>query len=234
MTFDIRQEIFDGDGEYLEEQAIDYIDQLLDLFDASPEGQALAKEEPEASWTALILDYTFGYVGVELPEIDADSLREVLFELIPEKVVTEPQSAPDIVHEARAFWTFLKREFGLSNADSCLALFNQPDTIEQLRARLANPAYFGMSKSIMMEGMRRGFDMGTQEGMQKWFMIHNQEAAARMKNAPPAPTQLPGLPAGQDMNFLDTLALSKGRAKVDKKKKSKRKMAEASRKKNRR
>ncbi|MHB8626103.1 MAG: hypothetical protein ACYDBJ_04405 [Aggregatilineales bacterium] len=233
MTFDIRQDIFNEDGD-LEEQADDYINQVLTLFDTSPEGQALATQGLETSWTAMILNYAFGYVGVELPEMDAGTLEEILFELIPEKVVMQPSSAPDIVTEARAFWTFLKREFGLPNADSCLALLNQQDIIEQLRTSLANPAHYGMSKSIIMEGMRRGFDIGTKEGMEKWFLIHNQEAAARMKNAPPSLTQFPGLPAGRDLNFWGSSALSKGRPKVDKKKKSKRKMEKASRKRNRR
>lgn len=234
MTFDIRQDIFDEYGEYLEEQAANYINQVLALFDASPEGQALTTQGLETSWTAMILEYAFGYVGVELPEMDAGTLEEILFELIPEKIVTEPSRASDIVTEARAFWTFLKREFGLSNADSCLALLNQPDIIEQVRTSLANPAHYGMSKSFIMEGMRRGFEVGTQEGMQKWLMIHNQEAAARMKNTPPSTAQFPGLPASHDLNFWDTLPLSKGRPKVDKKKKSKRKMEKSSRKKNRR
>ena len=235
MPFDIRQTIFDEDGEYLDEQADAYIDQLLAVFEASPEGQALAKDGLEAFWIALILDYAFGYVGVELSEMDAGALEEVLFELIPKKVVTPPDSAPDIVTQARAFWSFLKREFGLSTADSCLALLNRPRTIEQLRARLANPAYYGMSKSISMEGMRRGFDMGTQQGMEAWFKVYNQEAAARIQNnAPPPPTWFPGLPTGQDLNFPDTLARSTARPKLDKKKKSKRKMEKTSRKRNRR
>lgn len=44
MPFDIRQDIFDEDGEYLEAQADDYLDQVLTLFDASPEGQALGTQ----------------------------------------------------------------------------------------------------------------------------------------------------------------------------------------------
>jgi hypothetical protein len=134
------------------------------------------------------------------------------------------------VAESRAFWDFVKREFNLSNANSCLKLLNQPNIIEDLRASLDNPAQYGMSKSIIMEGMRRGFDTSTQEGLEQWLMIHNQEAMARMKNAPPSSTWLPGLPASLD---LDTLAVSRDRPKADKKKKSKRKMEKASRKKNR-
>jgi hypothetical protein len=87
-----------------------------------------------------------------------------------------------------------------------------------------------MSKSIIMEGMRRGFDTSTQEGLEKWLLIHNQEAMARMKNTLPSSTWLPGLPPSLD---LDTSVVSRERAKADRKKKSKRKMAKASRKKNR-
>ncbi len=41
MAFDIRQPVFNEDGDYLEEAAFDYRKQLMDLFAASPEGQAL-------------------------------------------------------------------------------------------------------------------------------------------------------------------------------------------------
>ncbi len=234
MTFDVHQDIFNADGEYLEKQGDSYINQLIALFDTSPEGHALVTQGVELGWTSMILDYAFRYLAVGLPELTQHALEEILFELIPQKVVTEPSSAPDIVLESRAFWSFLKREFSLSSADSCLKLLNHPAIVEQLRANLANPDLWGMSKSVVMEGMRRGFDMGTQEGMQQWFTIHNQEAAARMKNAPPSPPLFPRLFADQDLGFGDTLALPKGRSHVDKKKKSKRKMEKASRKKNRR
>ena len=230
MTFQIRQDVFDEDGNYLEEQGNAYRDQLLALFDASPEGQALVTQGIEPGWTSMILDYAFSYLGVGVPEMDDGALEEILFQLIPEKVVTEPSSAPAIVTESRAFWDFVKREFGLSNADSCLELLNQPGIIEDLRASLDNPAQYGMSKSIIMEGMRRGFDMSTQEGMEKWLLIHNQEAMAGLKNTPPSAPWLPGLPLSQDLN---TSVVSRNRAKADKKKKSKRKMEKASRKKNR-
>ena len=230
MAFQIWQDVFDEYGEYLEEQGIAYTDQLLALFDASPEGQALVTQGIEPGWTSMILDYAFRYLGVGVPEIDDRALKEILFQLIPEKVITEPSSAAAIVTESRAFWDFVKREFGLANADSCLKLLNQPNIIEDLRASLDDPAQYGMSKSIIMEGVRRGFDTSTQEGLEEWLMIHNQEAMARIKNAPPSSTWLSGLPPSLD---LDTSVVSRGRPKADKKKKSKRKMEKASRKKNR-
>jgi hypothetical protein len=233
MTFDIHQMIFNEYGEYLEEQGNDYINQVVALFDASPEGQALVTQGIESGWTSMILDYGFRYLGVAVPDMGGDVLREILFGLIPEKVVTEPSSAPEIVTESRAFWNFVKREFELSNADNCLELLNRRGIIEDLRMSLDNPAQYGMSKSIIMEGMRRGFDVSTKEGMEQWFIIYNQEAAARMKNAPPSPTRFSG-PPGQDWDYLDASVTSRGRPKIDKKKKSKRKMEKASRKKNRR
>src|SRR5829696_6851982 len=110
MTFHIGQDIFDDHGNYLEEQVTAYVDQLLALFDASPEGQALVTQGIEPRWTSMILDYAFRHLGAGVPEIDADALEEILFQLIPEKVVAEPSSAPAIVAESRAFWNFVKRE----------------------------------------------------------------------------------------------------------------------------
>ena len=41
--------------------------------------------------------------------MDDGALEEILLQLIPEKVVTEPSSAPAIVTKSRAFWDFVKR-----------------------------------------------------------------------------------------------------------------------------
>lgn len=44
MAFNIRQQVFDSDGMPLEKKARQYQDQLVQLFEQSPEGQALWDE----------------------------------------------------------------------------------------------------------------------------------------------------------------------------------------------
>ena len=53
MTFNIHQQVFDRDGMPLEKKASQYQDQLLQLFEQSPEGQALRDEGIEAGWAKI-------------------------------------------------------------------------------------------------------------------------------------------------------------------------------------
>ena len=61
MAFDIRQPVFNEDGNYLEEAAFDYREQLMDLFAASPEGQALLDQGDDLGWANMMLDYGITY-----------------------------------------------------------------------------------------------------------------------------------------------------------------------------
>ena len=57
MTFNIHQQVFDRDGLPLEKKASQYQDQLLQLFEQSPEGQALRDEGIEAGWASMLIDF---------------------------------------------------------------------------------------------------------------------------------------------------------------------------------
>jgi len=48
-------------GNYLEEAAFDYREQLMDLFAASPEGQALLDQGDDLGWANMMLDYGITY-----------------------------------------------------------------------------------------------------------------------------------------------------------------------------
>jgi len=190
MPFDIHQRVFDDEtGEYLEEEAQQYQNQLVRLFKASPEGQQLGDEAIEASWTVPFLEFAMQYVGVTPPQMSAASLREILFELFPRKVSTESEAAPEIIRELRLFWTFLQREFHLENAAECLKVLNS-QAERRLQKELANPANYGMAKSIVMMGAQRGFNMTTEKGIEEWIKTYNAEREA----SPGSPFSPPGFP----------------------------------------
>jgi hypothetical protein len=79
MTFDIRQRIFDDDGEPLEPEAQAYHDQLLELFEQLPEAQELSNEGIEGGWMTMILDLGRNYLGVTPPQMTVGDLREILY-----------------------------------------------------------------------------------------------------------------------------------------------------------
>ena len=185
--FDIRQRVFDRDGAYLEEAGQQYREHLMDRFVASPEGQALLQQQGEEAggWAETFVDLGIDYLQVTPPGIRREHQAEILFELFPRKVSVEPGRGQEIVQELRAFWAFLKREFGLVNAGARLRELTDA-TAGELDRELANPANFGLAKGFVMGGLARGFDVATPAGMQAWAEAYNASLAAGAADPPTA------------------------------------------------
>lgn len=220
MAFDIYQRVFDEDGEHDEEEDLRYRDEIMSRFSASPEGQEVAaKIGGFPGWADAFMDYGMGYLGVTPPEMTPDMVEEILFDIFPRKVSAMPGAGEEIILELRAFWAFLQREFQLPNAGAALQML-QSVTGDDLEQEMQNPANFGMAKSFFMLGQQSGFDMMTQEGLDAFTEVFN---ASRIGALPSLP--LPG---------PSPVAPSEPRAKrTTKKAVTRRKMAQASRRKNR-
>ena len=176
MAFNIHQKVFDRDGMALEKKASQYQDQLMQLFEQSPEGQALRDEGIEAGWANMMIDFGIHYLSVTPPQMAPHHLREILFDLFPRKVSASADEAPEIIRELQAFWQFLQREFHLENAAACLSVLNDR-AARELQRKMSDPASFGIAKSFVMMGMQRGFDMGSEEGINEWMATYNAEIA---------------------------------------------------------
>ena len=200
MTFNIHQQVFDRDGMPLEKKASQYQDQLLQLFEQSPEGQTLREEGIEAGWASMLIDFGMHYLSVTPPKMTPRDLREILFELFPRKVSAPADEAPEIIRELQAFWQFLQREFQLENAAACLGILNDR-AARELQRKMSDPATFGIAKSFVMMGMERGFDLSTEEGINEWMATYNAEIATGA--APRIP--LPGERSEQAQQFREKL-----------------------------
>lgn len=188
MGFDIHQSLTNRNGEISSEKGAQYREELVDLFTQSSEYQELVGEDDEfGDWPTMMMDYAMDYVGTTIPEMNAGELREVLFELIPEKVTTLPESATEIVRELQYFWKFLQREFHLQNADMLLRLLNEPNTVDILQRELADARNYGMAKTIAMTAIKDGVDLTDQDAMDKWIAAYNGKLAKRA----PAPSRSP-------------------------------------------
>ncbi|GAC1348582.1 MAG: hypothetical protein NVS3B14_10650 [Ktedonobacteraceae bacterium] len=200
MAFDIYQKVFDRDGLPLEKKAGPYLDQLMELFVQSPEGQKLLSEGIEPGWSSMLMDFGMNYLGVTPPGMSPDGLREILFDLVPRKVSTSADDAEEIVRELQAFWSFLHHEFHLENATACLKVLDDR-AVRELKKKLSNPANFGIAKSFMMMGMERGFDLSSEEGINRWMATYNAELAAGTG----LPIPLPGERSENAQQFHDRL-----------------------------
>src|SRR5438067_1727373 len=121
--FDICQSIHHSSGELDEDKAQKYTQHLIEEFAESPEAQPLIERSGGVGgWVDMMFHYYFHYVGGPLERMTIRDLQEVLFELFPRKVSTEPDSAPEIIAEVRAFWQFLQRQYQLPSAPGMVAL----------------------------------------------------------------------------------------------------------------
>jgi hypothetical protein len=173
MEFNIHQNIFDNYDGYSEEVE-QYHDQLVALFNASPEAKILEDEGIAANWTSMLLEYELSYLTITPPQMTERFLQELLLEIVPRKISTPPENAPEIIREMQLFWTFLGREFHLKNAADCLKVLNEKMALEMQR-EMSNPANFGMAKSFVMAGMERGIDMTNKEEVDQWMNTYNAE-----------------------------------------------------------
>jgi hypothetical protein len=211
MTLNINQQVFNRNGMLLEKKARQYQDQLIQLFEQSPEGQALWNEGIEPAWASMLTDFGINYLSVTPPQMSPDDMRTILFDLFPRKVSAPADEAPDIIRELQAFWQFLQREFHLENAAACLNALDEK-TARKLKKEMGDPANFGIAKSFVTMGMQRGFDMSTEEGLNEWMAIYNAEIAAGTEPRIP----LPGERNENAQQFHDRLQPGTARGKQKK------------------
>jgi hypothetical protein len=182
---DIHYRIYGEDGERDEDAYNAYVESIWRAFVQAPEGQQTLKADPRCGqWTDIFLRYYFDYIGSSAADITAQDIREVLFELFPQKVSVAPDKAPEIIRELRAFGAFLGREFGLPQAGA-IQTFLDDGAILKLKNLLADPRNYGMAKSFFMTGQQTGFDMTTEEGCGAFQAVYNASLASRA--APAAP-----------------------------------------------
>ncbi len=199
--FNIHQKIERHD-EIDEELANRYTDGLMEEFANSEEAKPIIEAEGSVGYANWMMDYAINYIGSTPPEMTRPDFDEVVFDLFPRKVSTPPETAPVIIAELRAFWTFLRRQYNLKNADAILASLKEA-SVEKLRSRLADPRYYGMAKSFMMSGMQAGFDMTTQEGLDAYMRVYNSGLMSGLPTPGPAIQHLDDFDEDDEVDDLD-------------------------------
>lgn len=189
--FDLMADLFElGMQEEVDSDArAELEDELLARFEDSPEAQSLA----EVGFAPLLMDYAADYFNATIATLDAHELREILFSIVPRKVSIEAAAASGTIAELRAFYAFLKREFGLKQADACLRELGS-DAVKKLAAALSNKSNFGMAKSLFMGGAEAGFDMSSKQGIEAWMQ---QVSSKPLPDSFPLPLGVPVRPVGK-------------------------------------
>ena len=125
VPFDIHDRLVDDEG-YVDEDAVErYQRELLRLFRASPEARALRQQSIRLEWAELMLEFALNDLDLTLPRVDDDDLLTILLEYFPGKTLMDVEDIGAVLVELRAFWEFVKREYRLRNARTCLRVLNR-------------------------------------------------------------------------------------------------------------
>ena len=129
--------------------------QLEKNYQASPEARAI---NSAASISSLIMSFSFSYLNCTVATLCPGQLEEILYEIIPRKVMMPASEAPAMIEDARAFFSYLKRNYQSERADSCLRVLSD-DAAAKMAEAMNNPNLFGMGKSILSEGTGSTFNL---------------------------------------------------------------------------
>ena len=184
MTFDIHR-IDDLDymsDENAEEEFNDYCDELVGLFFDSPEGKKHREQFPdEADWTSMFMNYGFRYLGYSVPTMDEGAVDELLTDILPQKVsLRKREEALDAIPELIAFWSFVKREYNLENADSILE-YLRSSSPDRFADDMMDPGKASMAKSFFMSGQSAGFDMTDMKQSHQYMALYNANLLSQME-----------------------------------------------------
>ncbi len=159
--------------------------ELVHRFVASPEAKALSGIE----CCHFMMDAADSQFGATIATLSAAQLGEIVFHTIPEKVRVLASAAAWIIEDLRAFYSYLKREFRLEQADACLGVLGGAAP-QKLSAALSDPSKFCLAKSLLTAGREAGFDIETDAGAEAWIRVLD----ARLLTGE-APASLLGAPA---------------------------------------
>ncbi len=178
MEFDFRQELIE-EGEIDEAAASSYAEELSQRFAESPEGAALAgRGVVPGDYLDMFLDYALRYIGVSPAEMDTSDIRETL-NVMAEKVTARPEDFDRAIPELEGFCDFVGRAFAFEKAAAWKHAIQ--DYAPEFRRAIRDPRRWGMAKSMMMEGLSRGYDLSTEEGINRWFRTKQSEQIAAIE-----------------------------------------------------
>jgi hypothetical protein len=178
--------IFKPGNEVDDEAKQAYFKRANDTFSKSSEARQAIERYGSLGWFESLLGFGLDYLGEIVDSMTVRSLQEFVRDYVPRKVSAKPEAAKAIVGELRLFWQYLDRVYKLPEANAIVQWLGTGGLVDELKAKMSNPANFGMAKSIVMMGMDAGYDMGSQEGMDTLMADFNRGLVGR--GSAPFPT----------------------------------------------
>jgi hypothetical protein len=147
------------EGEALDDRADEILDGLAVRVSGDPD---------VLDWAEMLSRQAIDYHRTLLHELAPDQLDDVLFGVIPRRVMAEATDAPAIIAALRAYLAYAAQRPEPGHAAPLLAGL-PADATQRLARRLADPRLFGQAKTLMTAGARAGFDMTSNEGIERFL-----------------------------------------------------------------
>jgi hypothetical protein len=185
MTFDIYQldNLSYDDVEPLLEG---YIKNIIDQFVESETGQAHIKNYPEGGyWVGMFIEIGYNYGEKTLPTMTQRDVKVLMQQTLPRKVfLMNPKQAADAIPELVAFWGFLQNDYKLRHAGPIRKYLRSIQS--KFPGWMCDDSRGGFAKQFAMQGMSAGFDMTSQEGLEAFKDLYNQQ----LTQQPPTPSRI--------------------------------------------
>lgn len=177
----------------------------------------------------FLVERAWSVLGLDIRGIDSDALGHILFAHFPAGYAIEPEHAGTVIVTCRTFLKAVDRMVGLPHLAACLARLDE-QSMETLRAELADSTNWSMAKIATMDARRQGYDLDDPEQFEQW----SESMRARMDERFAHNRELsfqPGTSMFEDPGINHRLPQSAGTRSA---KKQKRKNSRRARRKNRR
>lgn len=185
MSFDIREfDEIDFDAEDVSDKFYTYQCTLVELFQSSSRAfKKHCKKYDKAYqrtsmspdfWIMQMMHYGFDYIGCTPAQMTADDICELCCEIFPKKITLDsPDDATHAVAEMTMFWEYLRDEFQLEHADDILKSLQ--DIEPYFVNDMFDPDNYDMAKSVFSAGVKLGYDMESDAGINEFMQACNAE-----------------------------------------------------------
>jgi len=185
MTFNIHQ-LDNLPYDDVEPLLDDYIHDVIDEFVKSEAGQAHIKKYPEGGyWIGMFIEMGYNYGEKTLPTMTQRDVKLLMQQTLPRKLILmNPEEADNAIPELVAFWGFLQDDYKLRHAGQIRKYLRSIQS--KFRDWMSDDSGGGFVKQFAMQGMSAGFDMTTQEGLDAFKDVYNQQ----LRQQQPQPSRI--------------------------------------------
>ncbi len=125
------------------------------------------------------MNHMYNYCYVSPAGWKGSQVREICLDIVPSKLVGDDDLFENYGDVLVQFFSFLDDKEYISNAPSLIREVKAIKNMIPKRAK--NSKYWGIGKSLLMSGQKEGFDMSTQDGLDKALVFHQARLIADLE-----------------------------------------------------